>query len=102
MNANNQELLNALEDMCYQFGYQTVKNCVPALSTGGLSVLENAFYLLGWEDPHPCPQSKCEISGCNEWATCGTNTPKNYVKNYLCCCGKHFGEIQHDLEKEKL
>src|SRR3990172_2555743 len=51
-----QELRESLEDMCNQFAY-TVRG--PALTTGGLSALELAFSVLGWEDPHPIPDQRC-------------------------------------------
>jgi len=89
---------DALEGMCQQFAFPIVVAGIPCLTTGGLSALEEAFYLLQWKDPHPCPENKCFL--CNEWATCGTNTPKNYTQNYVRVCGKHFSQIQRELEKE--
>ena len=45
----------ALEVMVYQFAYDTVKDGQPALMTGGLSALEDAFDVLGWDDPYIIP-----------------------------------------------
>lgn len=43
---------DALESMVYQFGYEAVKRGRPAIMTGGLSALEEAFEALGWDDPY--------------------------------------------------
>ena len=48
-------LHEVLEDMVWQFGYRGVKNKRPVIHTGGLSALEAAFEVLGWEDPHYLP-----------------------------------------------
>ena len=90
---------DALEGLTFQFAYQVVVGGIPCLTTGGLSTLEEAFELLGWKDPYPVPEAKC--FSCNQWATCGTPTPKNYTQNYVRVCGKHFAQIQDELEKEK-
>jgi hypothetical protein len=44
-----------IENLVRQFADQTVVDGVPSYSTGGLSALENAFAVLGWDDPHPAP-----------------------------------------------
>lgn len=49
----NAELLETIEDLVYQFAYRGTKDGVPVLITGGLSALEGAFAVLGWDDPHP-------------------------------------------------
>ncbi len=43
---------DALEDMVEQFAYSGTDHGKPCLSTGGLSALEHAFGVLGWDDPH--------------------------------------------------
>lgn len=85
---SNDELRETIEDLVRQFAHETVKDGVPALWTGGLSTLEGAFAVLGWEDPFPCPENACETPGCNEWATCGTPTPDGYRR----LCGTHYRE----------
>jgi len=85
----NDELMETIEDLVRQFAYPTVKNGVPCLTTGGLSTLEGAFAVLGWDDPHLCPEGACEAEGCTDWATCGTPTPDGY--KWLC--GTHFQEV---------
>ena len=80
------EWREALEDMCHQFAYHSETKNGPALSTGGLSTLENAFSLLGWDDPHLVPDGKCDALGCQKWATCGTPTPDGYKR----LCYDHF------------
>lgn len=41
-----------LESMVHQFAFQTTVNGELALTTGGLSTLEEAFAALGWSDPY--------------------------------------------------
>jgi hypothetical protein len=43
-------LREALEDMVGQFAYETGR--LGEITTGGLSALEHAFSVLGWDDPH--------------------------------------------------
>lgn len=50
--ATADELRETVEDLVLQFAYPTTKNGVPVLTTGGLSALEGAFAVLGWDDPH--------------------------------------------------
>jgi len=94
-----------IESLCYQFGYQTYKNGVPCLGSAGLSALEDAFVILGWENPHPVPEMACELCG-KKWATCGTSAPKpkydpktgmteSYTKNYYRCCGDCFTKLRN-------
>lgn len=85
-----EELRDTVEDLVRQFAYPTVVNGVPSLWTGGLSALEGAFAVLGWDSPHPCPEQACEYPGCVEWATCGTPTSDGYKR----CCGEHYRAYQ--------
>jgi len=80
----------ALEDMVFQFGHRGVKNKKPMIWTGGLSALESAFEVLGWDDPHYLPEEgyTCEVVGCMEPDTAGTHWGDN--KLYLRLCHKHF------------
>lgn len=78
-----QELQEALEDMVCQFAYWSHK--VGGLGTGGLSALEHAFSVLGWEDPHPMPGMRCDEPGCMDQISCGTPIPGGYRQT----CGKH-------------
>ena len=68
-------LREALEDMCQQFAYPDLG---PSLTTGGLSALETAFAVLGWDDPHPVPERGCDEPGCTRMATCGTPSEGGY------------------------
>ena len=90
---NEIELKKALEDMVIQFASRSVNHGIPVYSTGGLFVLENAFRVLGWENPHPCPENKCETEGCDCWATCGTSTANGYKR----VCRMHCLEINKEL-----
>lgn len=83
---DREELTEALENMVRQFAHQVVKGGVPSLSTGGLSALEEAFAVLGWDDPYPSPEGGCEHLGCAQWATCGTPTKEGYKR----LCHAHF------------
>lgn len=52
------------EDVANQFGYAGMRDGHSVLSTGGLSTLEWAFAILGWDDPHPVPERECEVPTC--------------------------------------
>lgn len=81
----------AIEDMCYQFAYPLDNPC--RISTGGLSTLEEAFNLLGWDDPHPTPHLCCDEPGCGKHAHCGWPSEKGYRRT----CGEHM-RIAKSLE----
>ena len=53
-----EEIKGFAEDVAYQFGYYFPIKDILYISTGGLSTLEWAFRILGWNDPHPVPE--CE------------------------------------------
>ena len=74
------------EDVVYQFGYYCQNGGRLHITHGGLSTLEWAFYILGWENPHPVPECECQIDGCHEHATCGMPTADGYKR----VCGRHF------------
>lgn len=74
------------EDVVYQFGYYCQNGGRLHITHGGLSTLEHAFDILGWENPHPVPECECQIEGCHEHATCGTPTADGYKR----MCGKHY------------
>ena len=76
------------EDVVYQFGYYGQYNGRLHIGHGGLSTLEEAFDILGWDNPHPAPEFECEIDGCHEHATCGAPTSDGYKR----MCGKHYRE----------
>jgi hypothetical protein len=80
------EMREFAEDVVYQFGYYCQKGGRLCITHGGLSTLEWAFDILGWENPHPVPECECEIEGCHEHATCGTPTADGYKR----MCGRHF------------
>jgi len=86
--------LEALQDMVFQFGYRGTKNNKPIIWTGGLSALEYAFDVLGWDDPHYLPEEgyTCEVVGCMEEDTCGVH----WGDLYLRLCSKHHMESFRD------
>lgn len=86
------EIKGFAEDVAYQFGYYFPIKDILYISTGGLSTLEWAFRILGWNDPHPVPECECEVPGCHEHATCGTPTKDGYKR----VCGKHFVELTRE------
>ena len=69
-----EEIEEFAEDVAYQFGYYFPIKDMLYISTGGLSTLERAFDILGWNEPHHVPECECEVPGCHEHATCGTPT----------------------------
>ncbi len=77
----------ALESMVRQFAYTGTKDGAPCYYTGGLSALEDAFEVLGWDDPQPCPENKCQREGCPAYADCGQPTANG---GYERVCGKHL------------
>ena len=78
------------EDVVYQFGYYGQYNGRLHILHGGLSTLEWAFDILGWDNPHPVPEFECEVDGCHEHATCGKSTADGYKR----VCGKHFAHYE--------
>ena len=80
------------EDVVYQFGYYCQNGGRLCITHGGLSTLEWAFDILGWENPHPVPECGCQIEGCHEHATCGTPTADGYKR----VCGKHYAKMDGD------
>ena len=87
-----EEIKGFAEDVAYQFGYYFPIKDMLYISTGGLSTLERAFDILGWNDPHHVPECECEVPGCHEHATCGTPTKDGYKR----VCGKHFAELARE------
>ena len=87
-----EEIKGFAEDVAYQFGYYFPIKDILYISTGGLSTLEWAFRILGWNDPHPVPECECVVPGCHEHANCGTPTKDGYKR----LCGKHFAELARD------
>lgn len=77
------------KDVVYQFGYYCQNKGRLHITHGGLSTLEWAFDILGWDNPHPVPECECEIDGCYEYATCGSPTKDGYKR----MCGKHFAKM---------
>ena len=91
------DLKEFAEDVLYQFGYKINCNGGLHITAGGLSTLEWAFSILGWEDPYPFPEGECEWDGCHEYATCGTPTQDGYKR----VCGKHYEHIRASEEAER-
>ena len=82
------------EDVACQFGYYCQNGGRLHVTHGGLSTLEWAFDILGWENPHPVPEYECEVDGCYEHATCGTPTADGYKR----VCGKHFRSLSAKMD----
>jgi len=76
-------LENVIESLCHQFAYEGPGT---SITTGGLSVLEEAFQALGWEDPHPVPERCCDEPGCSAIADCGWPSDAGYRRT----CGHHM------------
>jgi hypothetical protein len=80
-----------LESMVWQFAYRSLKGNRLVLTTGGLSALEGAFEVLGWDDPHyvePDIMITCNIVGCHDWTVSGLT----WDGLYLRLCSKHTAE----------
>ena len=97
------EVREFARDVAYQFGYYCQNRGRLHITHGGLSTLEWAFDILGWDNPHPVPECECEIDGCHEHATCGSPTADGYKR----MCGMHMreqtaqtDEIDFDYEAE--
>ena len=89
-----EEILEFAESVIRQFAYKIKINGHCAFTAGGLSTLEEAFCIVGWDDPKMAPESECEAEGCHEWATCGMPTPDGY--KFLC--SKHRKMYQKNAE----
>lgn len=85
--AYGNRLVQALEGMVWQYGLRVISDDGrPALGTGGMSALEQAFDALGWADPHEVSGSNlCEIVDCAEWRTSGMD----WDGLYLGLCSDH-------------
>lgn len=79
------------EDVAHQFGYHSHQNGRLYLTHGGLSTLEWAFEILGWENSHPDPENECQVEGCHHYASCGMHT----LRGYLRVCGHHHTVISN-------
>ena len=97
---------DALEAMAYQFAYSAVKDGQPALRTGGVSALEEAFEALGWDDPYLIPNPIwCDAPvepRCPLRTTSGTPTSRGGYKRF---CHKHFAfleQAQAELQAGRL
>ena len=81
--ATKKEYQEVIEDLCYQFcGWD---DRIGGLTTDGLGPLEQAFFVLGWDDPHPVQELCCDEPGCKKRITCGTPT----ATGYRSTCGQH-------------
>ena len=80
------DAIDIIEGLAWQFGTRESVGCIPMLGTGRLPAMETAFTFLGWPYLRPCPDQKCQVDGCNQWATCGMTKDRAYLR----VCGKHF------------
>ena len=79
----NARLREALDDMVNQFAESNDRG---EYHTSGLSALEGAFDVLGWDDPHPMPaELLCDVLGCNRRSTCGWNSTAGYRRTCGGC-----------------
>jgi len=99
---------DALEGMVWQFGYKGVKGGESIIWCGGLSALEEAFEVLGWEDPHyveDCDGVICDVTGCAEWVSSQGIVWSE--KGYWCVCSVHSqayreGAPQPEMKKRAI
>ncbi len=83
--AGRRESRDALMSMVQQFAYWGQQGGVGGYVNGGLSALEEAFDILGYDEFIPAPDAECCASGCHSKANCGTPTSDGYEWT----CGKH-------------
>ena len=77
----------AIESLIWQFGFRVIVGDKPAITTGGLSALEEAFEALGWDNPHYVGASmECDVEGCHQW-----RSPQIHWDGvYVLICAEHF------------
>lgn len=80
-----EELRDALKGMVTQFAARVVHDGRTALSAMGLSALEEAFTVLGMDDPSYQDDAACEVEECHRWGTSG----EIWSGMYLHLCGGH-------------
>lgn len=91
-----EEIKEFAEDVIRQFAYHGQVNGRCAYTAGGLSTLEWAFQICGWDDHHPCPECECEVKNCHEWATGGRPT----TDGYKFLCSRHYMAYEAREEAE--
>lgn len=91
-----EEIKEFAEDVIRQFAYHGQVHGRCAYTAGGLSTLEWAFQICGWDDPHPCPECECEVKNCHEWATGGRPT----TDGYKFLCSRHYMAYEAREEAE--
>lgn len=94
MSDDRETLVEFAQDVIIQFGNYVEHDDGLYVSSGGLSTLEWAFQLAGWDDPHPVPEYSCERDGCHAHATIGMMTDDGYMR----LCGVH-GREEHARQK---
>lgn len=102
MSEEHDTLREFAEDVIRQFGYWAGKP-VGGFTAGGLSTLEWAFEIVGWDDPHPDEYARCDEPGCFEQANCGWPTrPGGTGLNggYRRTCGLHMRRLDASLVSE--
>ncbi len=81
----------ALEDMVWQFAHRGIKNKRAILYTGGLSALEGAFSVLGWDNPKYFDDDYngvfCDVEGCPGWVVAQGGMWAD--AGYWCLCSQH-------------
>jgi hypothetical protein len=96
-------LTEALEGCAWQFGHRTTIDGKPVLTAAGLSDLEIAFSVLGWDDPHPLPEADvasqtCDIAGCDRWISGSWHWDGVYVR----LCSEHMTEERQGVARRQL
>lgn len=94
-----EEVMFFVKDVAVQFGHKVVYDGRLYISTEGHSLLERAFEILGWDDPHPFPEGECRMEGCHEYATCAVPTENGYM--FVCVKCYRTIEARKILDAEK-
>lgn len=93
------KLEELVEDVCFQFGHSTTIKSHAAISSMGLSTLEDCFDILSWDNPHLIPECECDIVGCYLRTSGGHNTWEDGP--YVRVCSKHSIEVTHNPNQFK-
>ena len=96
-------LLLALEGMAWQFAHRGTKNGKSVMHTGGLSALEHAFRVLGWDDPRyfdDIDGAICDTWGCAEWVEAQGGMWAE--TGYWCLCRIHSDAFRKGKPQPKM
>lgn len=94
------ELLDALYSVVWQFGYRGVRSGQAIISTGGLSALEEAFDVLGWDDPHIVDDESilCDVLNCPDFMSAQLHWNGVYSR----ICSNHSRQLHQNTTRPEM